>query len=164
MKQWISLLAALLVSFSLCSTTSFAHSYLEGSTPEDGETITTELTEIELKFDGKIEIGSAIELKGKVGGNVPVEDIIIGDGTLTGTVAAPLANDKYEVSYSIISADGHPIEGDFDFEVDVEGGAQATPSTTSDSDETESRSTLIWMLAGVVVVIIAAFFTFRRKK
>lgn len=123
--------AAIVALLVMCfSTSAFAHSHLHGSNPADGDVVTEPLNEIVLEFDGQIEEGSMIELTTAEGEAVELEDVVIGDGTLTGTVAEPLANNEYQVYWSIISADGHPLEGEFAFTVDAE-----VPETTEEESE-----------------------------
>lgn len=134
----VALVALLVMSFS---TSAFAHSHLHGSNPADGDVVTESLNEIVLEFDGQIEEGSFIEVTTTEGEAVEVQDIIIGEGTLTGTVAEPLANDDYQVNWSIISADGHPLEGEFAFTVDAEVPEAAEEEESAESEAVEEEAT-----------------------
>ena len=73
-----------------------------------------------------------------MGKQIEVQDIIIGEGTLTGTVAEPLPNDDYQVNWSIISADGHPLEGEFSFTVNAPVSETVEEVTEEPSETTES--------------------------
>ena len=118
MKRLFSAVAAILLAMSI-STSAFAHSHVSGTNPADGEVVTEPLQEITIEFDGGIEQGSFIDVTTTSGEEIDVQDIIIGDGVLTGTLAEPLQNDVYQVNWSIISADGHPLEGEFAFTVEL---------------------------------------------
>lgn len=111
-------MAAALLTISI-SSSAFAHTHLTGTNPTDGEEITTTLNEIVLEFDGNVEQGSFIDITTTSGQAVEIQDIIIGEGTLTGTVAEALPNDEYQVNWGIISEDGHPLEGVFSFTVNA---------------------------------------------
>ena len=166
LKRLWTIVAGAALSLSLATNT-FAHSHLKGSFPEDSDTVTEPLTEIVLEFEGEIEIGSAMDITGIKGGAIKIEEIIVGDGTLTGTLAQPLANDHYEVAYSIISADGHPVEGDFSFKVEVENGAEPVvnnANTSNDAADEESASTIIWIVVAFVVVGAVVALLVRRKR
>ena len=117
MKRLFTAVAAILLAMSI-STSAFAHSHVSGTNPADGEVVTEPLQEITIEFDGGIEQGSFIDVTTTSGEEIDVQDIIIGDGVLTGTLAEPLQNDVYQVNWSIISADGHPLEGEFTFTVE----------------------------------------------
>lgn len=187
--------AAIVVILVTCfSTSAFAHSHIQGSNPADGDVVTEPLEEIVLEFDGGIEQGSFIEVTTTAGEAVEVQDIEIGEGTLTGTVAEPLANDEYQVNWSIISADGHPLEGEFTFTVDaevpeaVEEEEQAETETVEDEEpeeqaETEtpqddsatesaeqidegegSSSTMIMVIVGLAILAIVGYILFMKRK
>ena len=92
-----------------------------------------------------IEQGSFIDVTTTSGEEIDVQDIIVGDGVLTGTLAEPLQNDVYQVNWSIISADGHPLEGEFSFTVELpvsetEEEEIEEPSVTEESSETEESA------------------------
>ncbi|MBP2080079.1 copper resistance protein CopC [Oceanobacillus polygoni] len=185
-------IAALLVT--CFSTSAFAHSHIQESNPADGDVVTEPLEEIVLEFDGGIEQGSFIEVTTTAGEAVEVQDIEIGDGTLTGTVAEPLANDEYHVNWSIISADGHPLEGEFTFTVDAEvpeaveeeesteseavedeeSGEQAETETVENDAATdsaeqinegeESSSTMIMVIIGLAILAIVGYILLMKRK
>ena len=187
----MAIIALLVMCFS---TSAFAHSHLHGSNPADGDVVTESLNEIVLEFDGQIEEGSFIEVTTTEGEAVEVQNIVIGEGTLTGTVAEPLANDDYQVNWSIISADGHPLEGEFAFTVDAEvpdateeedsaeseaveeedteepaetdvvEEEQPTESTEQVTEEEDSSSSTIGIIIAVIVVIVIFGFFLLRRK
>lgn len=190
MKQFITTAAAVLLTMTI-STSAFAHSNLGGSNPTDGEVITEQLREIVLEFDGQIEQGSSIDVTTTSGQAIELQEIIIGDGTLTGTVAEPLPNDDYQVNWVIISADGHPLEGEFGFTVNApvteaeekvseeapetpeaveeptEAANQSTESqdaTSSEETNEESSSTMVILVILLIVIIVGGFFLVTKKR
>ncbi|WP_158595134.1 copper resistance CopC family protein [Oceanobacillus piezotolerans] len=134
-RIFITAITVLLVT--CFSNSAFAHSNFQGSNPADGEVVTEPIQEIILEFNGQIEQGSFIEVTTTEGQAVETQDIMIGEGALTGTFAEPLANDDYQVSWSIISADGHPLEGEFFFTVNADA-PDAQVEETEDSAGTET--------------------------
>jgi len=170
------------------SNNAFAHSHLEGSNPADGEVITEALSEIVLDFDGEIEQGSFIDVTTADGQAVELQETAIVENTLTATVAEPFANGEYEVSWSIISADGHALEGEFSFAVDapvsesteepsvtseendeVETSEQTTESQESgasdnDAEEESSSMTIIFVVLILVLAAGGVVYFSRRKK
>ncbi|QED48009.1 copper resistance CopC family protein [Cytobacillus dafuensis] len=184
MKRIFTAAAAVLLAMSI-STSAFAHSHIGGSNPADGEVVTEPLKEIVLEFDGKIEQGSYIDVKTTEGKAIKLQDIIIGDGTLTGTVVEPLPNDEYQVNWSIISADGHPLEGEFSFTVNApvpESVEEVTkePSETTksvekstedhekaasaDKEEKESSSMSAILIVLLVIIVAGGFFLLTKRK
>lgn len=187
MKGIFTAAAAVLLALSI-SNSVLAHSHLGGSNPADGDIVSEPLNEIRLQFEGQIEQGSFIDITTKSGQSVEVQEVIIGKGTLTGTVAEPLPNDEYEVNWSIISADGHPVEGKFSFSVNVpiansveketeessektaiENSPETTETekkvSTADEVEEEASSTTIILIVLLVVIVAGGFiFLTKRKK
>lgn len=176
---------------TLYSTSVFAHSHLSSSNPADGDILIEPLSEIVLQFDGGIEQGGHIEVTNSEGQAIDLTEIIIEDNTLTATVATDLPNDEYEVHWSVISADGHPLDGVFSFTVDMpvaesieevkkessattevdeqlnetEEISESEEITTTTAVEDESSSTLMILIIFIVVLIIAGlFFIWKRKK
>lgn len=189
MKRIFTATAAALLAMSI-SNSAFAHSHVTGTIPADGEVVTEEVNEIVLNFDGQIEQGSFIDVTTSEGQEVEIQEIIIGEGTLTGTVAEPLPNDEYEVNWNIISADGHPLEGGFSFTVNApvpenveeetdEPTEAAEPSTedqeeapTEEANEVEeandaeeaSSSTTVLLIVVLAVIAAGSFFFVRKRK
>lgn len=179
MKKWLAVASMSFLALTY-ATTVFAHSHLGASNPADGDIVTEPLQEITLTFDGQIEIGSYIDLQAAAGEPVEVEEIKIGDGSLIGTFTEALPNDDYTVNWSIISADGHPLEGTFSFTVNapiaeaieendvieapvaVEEPA-SEPATNEQAEDTSSLPLGI-IIAVAVIIVGAGFFLARRKK
>ena len=184
LKRMFTVVAAILLTMSL-SISAFAHSHLEGSNPADGEIVTEPLNEIVLEFDGQIEQGSFIDVKTTKGQAIELQETIIGDGALTGTVAEPLPNDEYQVNWSIISADGHPLEGEFSFTVNAsvpesveeitEEPSEATESAeqstekqedvaSADEVEKESSSMPVILIVLLIVIVVGGFLLLTKRK
>lgn len=186
MKRIFIAIVAVLAAMTISTTSAFAHSHLGGSNPADGDVVSEPLNEIVLEFDGQIEQGSFIDVKTAKGKEIKLEDIIIGEGTLTGTVAEPLPNDEYQVNWSIISADGHPLEGEFSFTVNVpvsetveeepEKPSETTkpaeqptedkeqPAAAKDVAKESSSMTVILIVLLVIIVVAGFYFLTKRKK
>lgn len=188
MKKILGVLTVLTFTM-MFSMQAFAHSSLSGSNPNDGEVKTEPVQEITLNFDGKIMEGSFIEITTTNGEAIEVTNFEIGDGYLTGTVAEPLANNDYTVNWSIISADGHPLEGSFSFTVNApvvtepsedeetneeqsseqsnsnEENDMANETVEKDDSEEQSNSFIFIVLAiAALVLIVGSVFVLKRKK
>lgn len=139
---------AILLVFSL-NGHAFAHTGLESSSPQNGETISEEIQQILLTFETKIEQTSTIRLKSADGTEVPIKDITITDKQMVGNLEAPLGHGDYQVLWNIIGADGHPIEGTFTFSVNKPNteedsnleGANTPSQSQNNSDVTDNPST-----------------------
>ncbi len=149
---------ALFLFITSITNSAFAHSHIEGSNPEDGGVVTEALQEIVLTFDGSVEEGSTVEVTTAEGQPIEVEEIAIDENTVTATIANSLSNGEYQVDWDIISADGHPLDGEFSFtmnspeeeeaadeeeagdpaEADEEEVTEAPTEATEDEETTES--------------------------
>ncbi|ATP40555.1 cobalt transporter [Solibacillus sp. R5-41] len=171
--------------FLLFSPQAFAHTYLDSTTPADGEVLTTDIQSIELNYSGKIEEGSFFTLESSAGNEIPVSSFTVDSGVLKGQLDAPLKNDTYTVKWNSISQDGHPLSGNFSFTVnkaeaeqtdevkteektdvvDIEQQAKQPIVGEEETDDSKSSSSLI--VAGVILVVLIAISTFvlwKRKK
>lgn len=174
-----ALLAAFLVLFAPLSAS--AHDSLLTSSPEADGTVDTLPSELTLTFSAKLIDGAgATEV---VVTDPSGESVIDGAATVDGAIvtqplAAEAAAGAYHVIWKVVSSDGHPTSGEFDFTVAnaTESTATAEPTTspttaqptpaatagpgtdvTSAPEESDSSpaTTMIWVLAiaGVLVIL-----------
>ncbi|MET3506556.1 copper resistance CopC family protein [Halalkalibacter oceani] len=146
MKNYFLLLACI-YCLLLFPAAAGAHSHLESSTPADGETVEEPLDTLELQFDAGIEPLSTIQLFNENEEEVPVEDISIDSPVLTASLAEPLANGQYRVTWTIIGADTHTTEGEFSFSVDApapenEAATEEQDAPVTEEPETEQEETI----------------------
>jgi methionine-rich copper-binding protein CopC len=175
---------ALAVSGVFPAQVAFAHAELETSNPEANSVIGAAPEVISLTFGENLMV-----LDGEVAANqVQVEDTMkvrvdngdyqVNGGVLTVSLKAGLPDDTYRVTYRVVSEDGHPIEGVFEFEVSAAAqSGEATPMVISEAPEAtlydvtaeeaaaDNSATIGWSVAiGAVVVGAAMFLLFRRFK
>ena len=186
MIKKILLFCALL--FALGNTISVsAHTGLESSFPKDNQVVTEQVQEILLDFETKIEQGSTFELKAVNGLVVPITEITLNENQMKGTPEQPLENGEYLVNWEIIGADGHPIEGEFTFYVEMEqteelneepigedkklkDDTNSTPPSSNELAETENKqeslpaSILVIILVLLIVILVGTFLMFFKRK
>ncbi|PYF08535.1 copper resistance CopC family protein [Ureibacillus chungkukjangi] len=184
----------LIVSFIFLFTfvnNAFAHTHIESSSPQSGEVITEELNEIQLTFEGKIEQNSSFTLQNTAGESISIDHISATNTILTGTLSTPLENEEYVINWTIIGADGHVMEGEVPFKMDLptaqtnentEDGAVDVEVTDADlsiatsesesaaevdlaeSEPVEKKSYLAPSLIGVLILIVIGSFIFFAKR
>jgi copper resistance protein C len=130
----ISLITALL--FFLLGTNVFAHSHLEDSSPKDGAVLTESLKEITLTFETKLEPTSTFTLADANRATIALPVEIKGD-QLVGVLPEDLANGSYSIHWKIIGTDGHPLEGDLSFTVQLPETSSSTAQVSSADSATE---------------------------
>ena len=178
MKKIVSSFCALALAVTI-SAPVLAHTHLTETNPADGATVTEAINTLTLQFDGQVGEGSFVELTTSTGNEVEISSIEIGDDNMTATVAEPLTNDNYTVDWSIISADGHPLQGSYTFTVDAPTVVEeeATESETTDTETTteeivdtnavdeDNSNTMTLIIAAVLaIVIIGSLFALLKRK
>lgn len=186
-----ALLTAFLVLFAPLSAS--AHDSLLSSSPEADGTVETLPAELTLTFSAKLIDGEgATEVVVTDPSGASVTD---GAATVNGAIVTqPLASDGtaagiYHVIWKIVSSDGHPTSGEFDFTVSTateptappaidptataEPSASAVPVETSEPsatpapEEESPAGAWIWVLviAGIAVIGIGAVtaYSIRRR-
>lgn len=162
-----ALVLSILAALVLFVPNAAAHTYLSETTPEDGATVTENVSQVVLTYEGKIEQGSTFKAVAADGTEYTPANVELVDGVLTGTFEPALPNDVYTVKWNSISQDGHPLSGEFSFTVDapveIEPAEQVEEETTeetpvettvaSEEETTEKTSPLIFV-GGILLAII----------
>ncbi|SEE90684.1 copper resistance CopC family protein [Ruania alba] len=121
---------------ALAAAPASAHSGLISSDPEDGATLTTAPDSLLLTFNEDIlEMGTNIQITGPEG-----TEVSDGDPELDGPeVRQPLVTDlpagEYVVVWRVVSADGHPIDGELTFTASQGLGASAAEGEAGGESE-----------------------------
>ena len=141
-KIALFILSILLLSPSMV----VAHTAFSTSNPTEGQVVTTELKEITLTYEGNIEKLSTMKLL-EEGTDIPFEHIEVEDKQMRGTLPKPLKNGSYTIQWTIVGEDGHPIQGEIHFSVQLEEKVQQPAPTNPDTnqvneDEQQSESVI----------------------
>lgn len=108
-----------------------AHAELVSSNPAVGAHLDALPTQVEVTFDGNLlNIGSAktnvLEVKDAQGHQVDAKNSHVSGAQLSVDVNPTTTNGEFTVSWRVVSSDGHPEEGSYQFTV---GQVIASPST-----------------------------------
>lgn len=182
-RKSLALLTALLVL--IWPSSALAHDALVGSDPEDGASLEAAPTSITLSFSGEpIDIAPQVILRS--GGETVAELEPELDGFDVHADVPELEGGEYQIAYSIVSSDGHRIEGFTTFT--VAGGAEGDGSSdtsdqggVADSSDTDDEPTgedqsptsgensgdngaVTWIrLGGIIVVVLGLGVIISRK-
>lgn len=135
----LALLATMLLSLAGALPAS-AHSTLISATPEDGATLDEPPEAVVLTFNEDVtDLGSDIVVTGPNG-----DEATAGETTIDGPeISRPLADDlpagEYTITWRAVSADGHPISGEFTFTLTEAAGA-GQDGTTGEQSQTATSS------------------------
>ncbi|HWC80241.1 MAG TPA: copper resistance CopC family protein [Pseudonocardiaceae bacterium] len=143
------------------ATPAFAHNVLVGSNPADGARLATGPTSVELDFNAPVQNGpNVITVIGPGGGHWEQTQNATVDGDTVATSVAPLGPaGVYTVGYRIISADGHPVQGEVTFTLTkagngkaVAGGTAAGPAASGGGSGSGGLPVWVWIV-GVLVLL-----------
>lgn len=117
-----------------------AHDTLLSSTPQDGAAAQEAPQEIELTFSAPPQdVGTQIRVTDAEGADVTQgAPEIQGDAAVQDLAESAQEPGEYTVVWRVVSSDGHPIEGTFDYTVD--GGAEDTASASSGSTPSQDAA------------------------
>ncbi|GKW45523.1 copper resistance protein CopC [Planococcus sp. NCCP-2050] len=170
-RAFMRKVAILLILFIfLVPFTAMAHTTLTASNPSEGEVLSTQPEKIELEFGTVIEEGSSMTLSGPED-SIELSEITVADNIMTGEVTNELPNGQYIIDWKIIGEDGHPIEGQILFGVDVEAPQEEASEETAEEEsaieeesgetaeaaetaQSEEENSNVWVTVLIVAAII----------
>lgn len=169
MQRWVTAAAlGLLAIMVLPATPAAAHAKLTASNPQAGSMVSATLPAITLTFSGPVKPElTTIVVAGPDGVSRSAGAPTLADVTLTQPVNA-LPQGQIKVTWRTVSADGHPINGTFDFAnaapapppVSSTPAAAAPASSPADStgvatepaSKDEGMSAVVWIVLAALVL------------
>lgn len=151
-RAGVALLLAVLCVLLLASPGS-AHAELVGTSPQNGKRLATAPKEVTLTFSESVNLlDDGIRLLDD-GALVPTPDPTADGHTVTWAMPAHLGRGAYLVTWRVISADGHPVEGAFSF------GVGARPEIVPDdiAKAEKGAQTAPWQVVGARLLGYLAF-------
>ncbi|MFC7326529.1 copper resistance CopC family protein [Marinactinospora rubrisoli] len=131
-RLWAGLLAALFTALLLglgTAPAAHAHNVLISSSPEDGSTPAQAPDEIRLTFNTTVGSGgNGITVTGPDGQKYEEGEVRVDAEQASIALRAPEQAGQYQVNYRIISADGHPIDGEIAYTLTPDALPSAAPS------------------------------------
>jgi methionine-rich copper-binding protein CopC len=163
-------LAGLLISSSNGAN---AHSGLISSNPSQGEVLDQLPQAVTLTFNEELividgETVNSLQLIAEGSVEKTELDVNIVGPVINGLLpSGTYPPGVYEISYRVVSADGHPVTGEISFSTQSSttiSSAPAEPVTTAFVDESEESTsqTLIYILAGLLLVLAIAIVMKKR--
>lgn len=179
----IALASTLLVAFVLLFAwpqPAAAHDALIDSDPAADSTVDTMPAELTLTFSAALiggEGATEVVVMDAEGKNVAEGEPELDGAMVTQPLASAAAAGQYHVIWKVVSSDGHPTSGEFEFAVSsaTAGDTPATAEPTTPPDEASTSEPTAppvaedpnmtsgfsisapWLIGGAVVLLIAAF-------
>jgi methionine-rich copper-binding protein CopC len=140
-------LAVLLLSLLFIAPAS-AHTSLVNSNPEKGSVLNEVPSEVRIKFNEDLLLvddknPNRIEVTNSVGQVVSGISVVEGPEIFTELDLSFEPSGEYTVSYRVVSADGHPVEGSYQFTV---ASPEVISAPVVDEVENEGIVRIIWVL------------------
>src|SRR6476646_5750750 len=118
-----------------------AHNVLTSSDPTNGSTLQAAPTTVRLTFDQPVQdFEPVVTVIGPDGNRYESGAPVVDSTVVTAAVSTLPVAGAYSIAYRVVSADGHPVEGEIKFEL-AEGavggaaGAPATPAAPATTSE-----------------------------
>ena len=159
-----------------------AHDELVASNPAAEEQLDQVPEEVVLTYSAEImDIGNAIEITDPQGEVVSQGEPVVEGRDISQAISGADAEGTYTVTWRVVSSDGHPIEGRYEFTVGTASDSAASDSASSAQDdasteaaenaaeqaESQGINPLVWVLLGVLVlavVIAVVVYSTRRGR
>lgn len=120
-----------------------AHDELISTNPEQGTSLVQAPQKLELTYSGEltdVEGSTQIRVTDSAGSEISSGDPKVKGKTVTQKIAGHGAeNETYSVAWRVVSSDGHPIQGSYEFTVGE--GKEAVSSTSSATETSASEDT-----------------------
>lgn len=119
-----------------------AHTHLETTEPQAGESLSADDPVITLTFDSAVQQPNAITITDESGEELTVEEVVHSPGNVvTVTLPEEVENGEVTLFYSIVGEDGHIMEDELTYR--YEGGEEEDPNEadSSEKEETDSENT-----------------------
>ncbi|MBO3102454.1 copper resistance CopC family protein [Cellulomonas fengjieae] len=132
-----------LLAVVLAAPPAQAHTVLQGTDPAAGSTVPFVPETVTLTFNEPVlAVGTQIMVHTADDTMVNVGPPVLVGNTVSQAVTGELPAGQYTVLYRVTSADGHPVEGEFEFTAaDATSYGVATPAPTTSPSPTVSPTT-----------------------
>jgi methionine-rich copper-binding protein CopC len=167
----VALTVGALLALVVTAPPASAHAVLVSSNPPSGATLAHPPSTVSLTFDENVRAPAFVVVTGP--GGVRVDDgkqAQILDATVTAQLKPTAPAGAYTVDYRVVSADGHPVEGQLTYTVTTGAPATASTGSTGSTGSAGSRGStaavastasrdgghLVHVLGGFAVVIAGA--------
>jgi methionine-rich copper-binding protein CopC len=164
----LAALAGLVLLALFAAGPAAAHSVLLQTAPARGGTVPTAPTTIALTFN-EMPQGefSTIHVFGPDGQRRDDGHVQVVNDVVTEPLAGTRPAGRYVVDWRVVSADGHPVSGEFTFTAQTSAQQFVSRAVAPASPKSSSNSTgvIIGVVAGVVAIAgVVVLFTRRRSK
>lgn len=164
LKILVTACVAVFACLVLGSAPASAHAALVRIDPGDGARLGAAPAKVALEFNENVATPAFVVITAPDGSRVRTGKVTILDKTVTVTVAPVDMKGTYLMSYRVVSADGHPVEGSTTFDVTIGRTVTEVAPAEQQSFAHRHQGHLLWGLAGAVVAIGLLLWPLWRKR
>jgi methionine-rich copper-binding protein CopC len=137
-RMLLALVLAVIASVTLVGPAA-AHTDLAGSDPAAGATLTTAPTTVTLTFEAAmVDLGATVVITGPDGQQYPTGVPVVDGADVRTEVTALGPNGTYTIGYRVVSGDGHPVDGEIPFQLEVPPAPTPTPASSTVSTPSQT--------------------------
>lgn len=160
MRRAFAVLALAAIAVLATATPASAHNVLINTDPAKGASLETGPARITLTFDAPVQGGdiNQVSVLGPDNSQWAEGSVQIQSNVLTAPVRPLGPAGTYTVGYRILSADGHPVEGQYTFTLAKAGtGTPATAGAATGADDSSGGGSgglpvWVWIVGAVVLL------------
>jgi methionine-rich copper-binding protein CopC len=173
MRRVLAVLALMVAAVLGTATPALAHNVLISTDPGKGASLDTGPAKITLTFDAPVQGGdiNQISVLGPDKSQWAEGSVEISSNVVTAAVRPLGPAGTYTVGYRILSADGHPVEGEYTFTLTKAGnGTPATAGAATGTAATTGAGSgggvpvWVWILGAVVLLAIGLTLALRTGR
>ena len=145
----------------------FAHTSLVSSDPTAGSTLTSWPSQISLGFDEELisigdEKSNFIVVNNAVGDQVSSDNEVISGSKISVSLDPNIVEGPVLVYYRVVSADGHPVEGEYTFTF---GAGEKVEEGVQNNEKSKDPNYLYLASAAFITTFLFfGIYAYRRKK
>jgi methionine-rich copper-binding protein CopC len=160
----LAVLGGLALAFVLAAGPAAAHSVLLETSPARSAAVPTAPSNVVLTFN-EMPQGefSTIHVTGPDGQRRDSGHVQVVDDRVTEALGGTRPAGRYVVDWRVVSADGHPVSGEFTFTAQSASQELAARRDAVSANRTNHTGLVVGVVAGVVVLAVAALIFLRRR-
>lgn len=155
MKKLAVVVAVAVLALLGLATPAFAHNSLVSSNPADQATVEKSPSKVELVFDQPVQKGDGLNTVSVTGPDKTgwrTGKVEIASNVVSASLDDLGPAGSYQISYRIVSADGHPVSGEVTFSLAKAGSGTSVAAAQVDDGSDGGLPIWVWIVGAVVVL------------
>ncbi len=159
-RRWVRASAGVAVALGLSflgGVPAGAHAQLVSASPAPDSTVASAPSEIRLTFDGPpYDYGLGVVVLSPSGSHVETGRVSVDGNDVVQPLKGVTEPGTYEVQWRVVSADGHPVSGQYAFEINAGGQSAAPGAAVAAGSSGSGKGWVLLVVAGLAVLGLVA--------